>query len=131
MRIFLGFLFFALFSSVSLADTIRETVPANKTSAVGAHATYGPECESGTVPKMKVTQAPKNGKVSFQQINTKLSEKAGRCAGRPVKGTIVVYKPNRGFRGEDVFKVRFTMDMYDYGSAKIRNVTNRYIIQVK
>lgn len=131
MRIFLGLLFFALFSSVSLADTIRETVPANKTSAVGAHATYGPECESGTIPKMKVTQAPKNGKVSFQQINTKLSEKAGRCAGRPVKGTIVVYKPNRGFRGEDVFKVRFTMDMYDYGSAKIRNVTNRYIIQVK
>ncbi|MEL7525522.1 MAG: hypothetical protein AAFN16_07125 [Pseudomonadota bacterium] len=113
------------------ADTFRETVPANKTSVVGAHATYGPLCEGGTIPKMKVTQAPKNGSVSFRQVSSKLSEKAGRCAGKTVKGTLVVYKPNRGFRGEDVFRVRFVMDMHTYGTAKIRNVSNKYVIEVK
>lgn len=120
-----------LFPVLALADTIRETVPANKTSVVGAHATYGPLCEGGTIPKMKVTQAPKNGSVSFQQVSSKLSEKAGRCAGKTVKGTLVVYKPNRGFRGEDVFRVRFVMDMHTYGTAKIRNVSNKYVIKVK
>nr|WP_319386201.1 hypothetical protein [uncultured Roseibium sp.] len=80
---------------------------------------------------MKVTRQPKNGSVSFQQVTRTLSEKAGRCAGRPVKGTVVIYTPNRGFRGEDVFNVRFTMDMHTYGTAKIRNISKKYIIQVK
>lgn len=120
-----------LFPVLALAETIRETVPANRASAVGSHATYGPDCGGGVIPKMKVTRQPKNGSVSFQQITRTLSEKAGRCAGRPVKGTVVIYTPNRGFRGEDVFNVRFTMDMHTYGTAKIRNISNKYIVQVK
>lgn len=120
-----------LVPALAQADTFRETVPANKTSVVGAHATYGPLCEGGTIPQMKVTQAPKNGSVSFQQVTSKLSEKAGRCAGKTVKGTLVVYKPKRGFRGEDVFRVRFVMNMHTYGTAKIRNVSNKYVINVK
>ncbi len=120
-----------LIPAFAQADTIRETVPANKTSVVGAHATYGPLCEGGTIPKMKVTQEPKNGTVSFEQVTRKLSEKAGRCAGKTVKGTLVVYKPNRGFRGEDIFRVRFVMNMHTYGTAKIRNVSNRYVIKVQ
>lgn len=131
MRILLGFIFLALFSTFSLADTIRETVPANRASAVGSHAVYGPYCGAGIIPKMKVTRAPKNGSVSFKQVSGKLGENAGRCAGKTVKGTVIVYKPNRGFRGEDVFNVRFTMDMHTYGTAKIRNVSNKYIIKVK
>lgn len=131
MRILFGLIILSLLSSFSFADTIRQTIPANKSSAVGLHGTYSPECESGVTPQIKVTKEPENGSVSFQQINTKLGEKAGRCAGRPVKGTVVVYKPNRGFRGKDVFRIRFTMDMYDYGSAKIRNVAHKYVIEVK
>ncbi|WP_305984302.1 hypothetical protein [Roseibium sp. MMSF_3544] len=131
MRIFFGFLFLSLFSSLGLADTYRETIPANKASSVGAHAIYGPDCTGGAVPRMKVTQAPKNGTVSFRQVSAKLTEKAGRCAGKSVNGTVVVYKPNRGFRGEDIFKVRFIMDMHTSGTAKIRNVSNKYIVQVK
>ncbi|WP_422375217.1 hypothetical protein [Roseibium sp.] len=73
--------------------------------------------------------APKHGKVSFKQVSGKLQE--GRCAGKTVKGTLVIYKPNKGYKGEDVFKVGFTMDMYVSGSAKIRNVVDKYVITVK
>jgi hypothetical protein len=119
-------------SSLAHAETIRRTVSANKTTSVGAHATYHrSQCGPLAIPEMKVAKQPKNGTVSFKQATFKLSEKAGPCAGRQVKGTAIYYKPKRGFRGKDEFKVRFTMDMYTAGSAKIRNVVDRYIIEVK
>lgn len=131
MRFLFGLVFICLLSSAALADTIRETVRANRATPVGSHAVYGPQCGSGTIPKMKITQQPKHGTVTFKQFSGKLGEKAGRCAGKTVKGTAVIYRPDKGFRGEDVFRVRFVMDMYTYGSTKIRNVSNKYVIQVK
>lgn len=131
MRVFAGLLSLLMLCSTALADTLRETVPANRTSTVGTHATYGPSCTSGALPKFKITQPPKNGTVSFKQVSGTLGAKAGRCAGKRIKGTAVVYKPKKGFRGEDKFKVGFKMDMYTAGSAKIRNVVHKYIITVK
>lgn len=131
MRLFFSFLILLSISSAAHADTIRREIPANKTSTVGAHATYGPECAGGAIPKFRITKAPEHGKVTFKKVSFKLSEKTGRCAGRSVKGTAVIYKPDRGYRGKDVFKVGFTMDMYVSGSGKIRNVVDKYIIEVK
>lgn len=129
MRIFLAGLFLLCLSSLSFADTFRESVPRNKATVVGSRATTLPGCLTGAPPKMKVRVAPKHGKVSFKQVSGKLQE--GRCAGKTVKGTLVIYKPNKGYKGEDVFKVGFTMDMYVSGSAKIRNVVDKYVITVK
>lgn len=131
MRVFLSALILIAVSTIAQADTIRRTIPANKTSAVGAHATYGPFCKAGAIPKMKVTKQPEHGTVTFKQVSYKLSEGAGRCAGQSVKGTAVVYKPKRGYRGKDVFKVGYVMDMYTAGSGKIRNVVDKYVIEVK
>lgn len=131
MRVLLSGLILLLISTVAQADTIRRTIPANKTSTVGAHATYGPYCKAGIIPKFRVTKEPEHGTVSFKQATFELSENAGRCAGHKVKGTAVVYKPKRGYRGKDVFKVGFTMDMYVAGSGKIRNVVDKYVIEVE
>ena len=131
MRLLLSCLILFLISTLAHADTIRRTIPPNKSSTVGAHATYGPACRAGAIPQFRITKAPEHGTVSFKQVSFKLSEKAGRCAGRNVKGTAVIYKPNRGYRGDDVFKVGFTMDMYVAGSGKIRNVVDKYVIEVK
>lgn len=131
MRIVISLLVLLFSSSIASAETIRREVPANKTSTVGAHATYGPSCTGGAIPKFRVTKAPEHGQVTFKVVSFKLSDKTGRCAGRNVKGTAVIYKPNRGYRGKDVFKVGFKMDMYVSGSAKIRNVVDKYVIEVK
>jgi hypothetical protein len=131
MRVILSLLILVFASSVAFSDTYRRTIPANKSSVVGSQATIQPGCLSGAPPKMKVTKAPKHGTVSFKRTSGKLNEDAGSCAGKTVKGTLVVYKPNRGYRGQDVFKVGFTMDMYVSGSAKIRNVVDKFVIEVK
>jgi len=131
MRFFLGFFVLCVISSLTHAETIRREIPANRTSGVGVHGTYSAECRPSAVPKMKVAQPPKNGSVSFKRASFKLGDDAGRCAGKRVMGTAVYYKPNKGFRGKDQFKVRYSMDMYGHGSAKIRNVVDKYVVEVK
>jgi len=131
MRLFLSCLAFFLISSVALADTIRRTVPANRASSVGAQATYSQStCNGSVIPKFEVTKAPEHGKVSFKQATFKLSEKAGKCAGKRVKGTAVIFRPDKGFRGKDTFKVGFKMEKY-IGNGRIRYVVDRYVITVK
>lgn len=131
MRFLASILIAVFFTSAAGAETVRRTVPANRTTGVGAQATYSAQCHPSAVPQMKVAQAPKHGKVIFKQVSFKLSESAGRCAGKRVKGMGVYYQPARGFRGKDEFRVRFTMNMYGHGSAKIRNIVDRYVIEVK
>lgn len=132
MRILISLLFILLTCTAGQAETVRKTVPANKTSSVGAQAVYSMgDCHGGPVPQMKVKRGPENGTVSFKKVAFKLSKSAGKCAGRRVGGTAIYYKPKRGFRGKDVFTVRYTMDAYTAGSAKIRNIVQKYIIDVK
>jgi len=131
MRFLLSFLMVIFVATTAIADTVRRTVPANKASAVAYHSIYNPDCTAGKIPDFKIKEAPKHGKVSFRVVSVKLDERTGRCAGKDVKASLVVYQPNKGFRGEDVFKVGFVMNMYTSGAADIRNVTDKYIIEVK
>ena len=132
MRLILSALAFAVVLGTAQADTFRRTVPANKTSSVGANATYTRSgCTAGAIPQYKVSKKPQHGEVRFKQVTFKLSKDAGRCAGTKVKGTAIIYKPNRGYRGKDTFKVGYKMDQYVSGSAKIRYVVDRYIVEVK
>ncbi|MTH96488.1 hypothetical protein [Roseibium sp. RKSG952] len=118
-------------TTVASAETVRREVPANKVSVLGANSTFNKStCLPGEIPQYKVTKAPKHGEVSFRTVSYKLSESAGRCAGKPVKATAVVYKPKRGYKGEDTFKVGFTMQRYS-NAAGIRWVQDTYKITVK
>ncbi|MBN9669271.1 hypothetical protein [Roseibium aggregatum] len=131
MRLFLSFFILVLMSAIAHADTTRRTVSANRASTVGIHANYNRHtCSGGALPQFRVTQAPKHGSVSFKQGSFKLNEKAGKCAGQRVKGTVVIFKPKSGFRGEDVFKIGYKMEKYA-GSGRISFLVERYIIKVK
>ena len=117
--------------SLALADTHRRTVPANKTSVVNATATFSKgDCSGGALPRFKVSKAPKHGSVSFRKVTFTLTKRAGRCAGKRVKGMEVLYKPANGYRGKDDFKVGFTMNRY-VSAGGVRHVTDSYKITVK
>ncbi|MHA7774052.1 hypothetical protein [Roseibium sp. M-1] len=131
MRFVPGLLIALFVSTTAMAETVRATVPPNKATVVGSGAIYGPDCSAGMIPEFKVKQEPKHGKVSFKLITRKLGEGAGRCAGKTVKGMLVIYQPDKGYKGEDVFKAGFVMNMYTSGAADIRHVVNKYVIQVK
>lgn len=131
MRFILIAFVFLLSTTLGFAGTTKRTVPANKTSAVGAHATYAPNCYGGAIPQMKISKEPKHGAVTFRRTTFKLSKDAGKCAGTPVKGTAIYYKPKRGYRGSDSFTMKFRMDHYVAGPGKFYNVVEKFKIEVK
>lgn len=130
-RVLLALSLIMSFTAQAFADRVERTVAKNRKTAVGAYSTYSRvNCDGGEVPQMRVRMKPKNGKISFAQHSWKMGEDTGRCAGKRVKGTVVYYTPNRGYRGEDKFSVGFTMFKYDEG-ATTKPVSDTYFIQVK
>ncbi len=115
----------------AMADRVSKTVPKNKKTFVGGAATYSEGmCDPMSIPQMRIRKKPSHGKVEFRTEYFKLSERAGSCAGKRVKGTAVFYTPNRGYRGNDKFSVSFTMMRYTEGS-RMKHITDTYDITVK
>ena len=119
----------ALMSTPALAETITREVKANHATPVAGLGTYNTQdCSFGPIPQPRVTQAPKHGKVTFKRVLSSLSK--GRCKGKQIKSTLVIYTPNRGFRGEDSFKTKYSRAKYVNGAALLY-VNDTYNIKVK
>ena len=117
--------------SSAFADQFSKTVPANRKSQIYAHAVYQKQtCFSGAIPNMKVSRKPKHGKVIFQRSTFKLSKRAGRCAGKSIKGMGIYYTPDRNFRGQDKFTVSYSYEAYP-GASRRNFISNTYDITVK
>lgn len=131
MRLILVLMALAITMTPALSETIRRDVRANTKSGVGVHVTFNRStCVTMALPDFKITSMPENGKVSFEKGQLKMDERAGNCAGRTTKGTVIYYTPNKGFRGTDTFKLSFQMPVYDGGSVR-KHISNKYIITVK
>ncbi|XYK80826.1 MAG: hypothetical protein ROO70_01030 [Labrenzia sp.] len=130
MRYLLSFAVFFAMIHVAYSDTLKRTVPANKASLVGAQSVTNYDCSAGQVPQLQLRIKPKHGKVTFKKHRYTLGENAGRCAGSSVVGMLVFYTPEKGFRGEDRFKVGFTMYRYDEGGER-NYLADKYIISVE
>jgi hypothetical protein len=78
-------------------------------------ATLGPfsslktDCSLIATAAVKIVQAPSHGRLRVYQGRGEPAFSAdsgfAQCNGRRVPGAIVSYTPNRGYRGEDAFKL--------------------------
>lgn len=118
----------AIASSISLllispimAETVKKTVPANRSTVLTGITLFNSmNCDHGPIPKVTLKTSPKHGKVTFKRKVIKIS--SGRCKGKTMSGTLVIYTPKRGYRGQDSFKSQFSYDRYVTGSmAKAYN----------
>jgi hypothetical protein len=82
-------------------------VPANRASAIAFYYTYSNDtCYSGAKPKVHFTTKPEHGSVtSMWKAETR---DKGKCKGKPVRGTLIVYRPNPGYHGTDKVSVVFS-----------------------
>lgn len=130
MRIILGFLALCLFSiAPAMADRISRKAPANKSTIVNNVGTFNTHsCTYGPLPRLKLISKPKHGKVSFK--TSILTMKKGKCRGKKINSTLVIYTPSRGFKGKERFKTRFSFPQY--GSSPLpRYVDDSYSLIVK
>ena len=129
-------LFTATFTAAGLLTTALAvagdiSVAANKTSKIDlVYFATKYDCLTSGKPETFIEQKPSHGSISFQWVATKFLKDAAGCAGKPIKGTAVVYTPNKGFHGKDYAKVSFRFPTY-IGSTDTRTDTSDYDITVK
>lgn len=103
-----AFLLAALTAQPAIAQSnpVQGTVPANQSTVLSSHVlTSRSGCSGAGMPRMHVTRAPAHGTVSFRRERVPLDDIKPMCAGRSATGLLVVYTPNPGFRGRDVFTI--------------------------
>lgn len=114
----------------ALAETISRTVPANRTTIVGAFAGYNAStCGSTGIPDAKLRQLPQNGTVRIETRRAKLSTR-DICDKTEQQFLVFVYTPHKGFHGQDRFSVDIPWRLYvdDAGSTVL---TNTYVVTVQ
>jgi hypothetical protein len=83
-------------------------VPANRASAILFYYTAMEDtCYSGAKPKVHITRKPEHGTITTAWKAYKMGKESGKCAGKPMRGTLVVYHPAPGFRGTDKVSIIF------------------------
>jgi hypothetical protein len=84
-------------------------VPAGRPSAIFFYYTASSDtCYSGARPKVHFTGEPSHGDVSSAWRGFTFPKDSGKCAGKPLHGTVIVYKPAPGYHGPDKVSVVFS-----------------------
>ena len=100
---FLAILLILTFSIQVFAE--KREVPANKSSVVLYSVVYDPEtCGSQGRPQTKINQGAAHGNIRFEWFAYKMGKSAYHCNGKPAHGMLVIYTPDKGYRGPDSIK---------------------------
>jgi len=112
MRLFLKSLLAVLLAISSVVPAFAaetRVVPANQASAIFFYYTVsGDTCYSGAKPKAHITTQPAHGTVTTAWKGFRMGKEAGKCAGKSMHGTLVVYRPAAGYHGPDKVSVVFS-----------------------
>ena len=112
-----------------MAKDIERKIKANKTTVISSMSTFNERnCNQGPVPRVRITKAAAHGKVTIQKRASKATK--GKCKGHVMKYSVVLYTPNRGFRGSDVVNVSYTYQKYLNHPGDV-SYTYRYKLMVK
>lgn len=113
------------------ANAEDQTLPAGKTSHILYWYTYNDLCNYGSMPKFKITRQPEHGTVSAKWQATKMGTEARHCEGKYMKGMLVSYTPNKGYRGTDVVKFALIGSGLGPGTAYNLGRSFRYDLTIK
>jgi len=114
LSVVLSVIYYTSFGELNTqAKTVRlsEIVKSGKSTIVAAWGSWDANCKGQTV-NIDVLQNPKHGKVSprvgRRTIQSAQAGTLGKCRGKIIKGLILYYKSNAGYRGRDKMKARVT-----------------------
>jgi hypothetical protein len=95
-------------------DPATRTTPVviGRAARVFVMAGFGTNCEMVPAPAITVTDAPKQGDISFVvgQDTTIAASLQGTCAGQKAKGTGIYYTARTGASGTDRFSIAAKLD---------------------
>ncbi len=99
----------AVFSTLPALASETRVVPANRPSAIlFYYAMTEDSCYAGAKPKVHFTGGPTHGTVTTAWQAFRVPK--GKCAGKPARGTLIIYRPTPGYHGTDKVSVIFSGD---------------------
>lgn len=117
--------------TAAIAETLKGSVPANRSSRIYAFTVADPStCASPGKPKMRVSKAPEHGRVTFDWGFMPAGKAFRNCANGRMRAMGVVYTPNKGYHGVDSFSVTYSLPSmagYRYNSVR----TQGFAVNVK
>lgn len=120
-----------LLSQTAFAGTYKRDAKAGRTTTIDRVYIYlKADCTGAALPRLKLGKKPKHGSVAFKKTSWKSTNKSNRCYGKTVKGLAINYTPNRGFRGEDRFRLDTRFFAYQ-GSPRFTVNSDTFKITVK
>ena len=94
-------------TSAFAAET--RVVPANRPSPIFFYYTAAEDtCYSGGKPKVHITRKPEHGSITSSWKPFRMGKESGKCAGKPMHGMLIVYKPDPGYHGTDKVSIIFS-----------------------
>jgi len=115
------------------ADKINDGQPiavkANTPTNVATMVAMTRGCDYVAPPKSTVLIPPKSGKVDFSIGKFPYWEKGHPCEGVPMVGTFGRYTPDKGFKGNDSFTIKFDYDSNDGGGRATRSAVFNVLVQ--
>jgi hypothetical protein len=110
-KLFLAAIAALVFVSAAVAAETR-VVPANRASGIFFYYTSAADnCYSGGKPKVHITREPAHGSIATAWKPFRMGKEAGKCAGTPMHGMLVIYKPVPGYHGPDKVSIIFSGGM--------------------
>lgn len=67
-------------------------------------------CDVGPIPKAEIKVKPQYGTLTIKTMHHPINK--GKCAGMDMKVRAVFYTPNRGYRGTDKARIKFSRPQY-------------------
>ena len=116
-----------LFTTSAFAETIAIKTSANRETEIDYIGFFFKDsCTSAALPQIKFEKQPEHGTIRVRESKSPLPKSSGKCAGKVTNELYLYYKPQKGYRGKDLVKIKY----YVRGSGKWISGNKTYKIQV-
>ena len=102
--------------------TIERTVAAEagKAARIGAYINIKPDCSSGALPILRLSEAPQGGRVVIKRAKIRVTN-AGACLSAEVPGYVAFYQSRPDFSVAD--KVAIEIKLPDRDTVRVQKIT--------
>jgi len=109
-------------SSPQSPRTIERTVAAEagKAARIGVYINLKPDCTSGALPILRLTESPQGGRVVIKRAKIQVTN-AGACLSTEAPGYVAFYQSRPDFSGAD--KVAIEIKLPDRDTVRVQKIT--------
>jgi hypothetical protein len=102
--------------------TVERTVTAEagKAARIGVYLNLKPDCTSGPLPILRLTESPKGGRVVIKRAKIRVTN-AGACLSTEAPGYVAFYQSRADFSGAD--KIAIEIQLPDRDTVRVQKIT--------